>query len=118
VALNGNGGEINIAAPGVATYSSVPVAKGSYGFKSGTSMATPHVAGVAATLARKTGLRSRALWQELVRTAVPLPQSAQEVGAGLAVVPTRRRPIWDYQPIPWRPGPIVDPGPLEPTPLP
>lgn len=118
VGLNGNGGEVNIAAPGVATYSSVPVSKGSYGFKSGTSMATPHVAGVAATLARKTGLRSRALWQELVRTAVPLPQSAQEVGAGLAVVPTRRRPIWDYKPIPWRPGPIIDPGPLERNPLP
>lgn len=117
VGLNGNGGEVNIAAPGVATYSSVPVSKGSYGFKSGTSMATPHVAGVAATLARKTGLRGRALWQELVRTAVALPQSAQEVGAGLAVVPTRRRPIWDYKPIPWRPGPIIDPGPLERSPI-
>ena len=31
VGLNGNGGEVNIAAPGVATYSSVPVSKGSYG---------------------------------------------------------------------------------------
>jgi subtilisin family serine protease len=108
--------EVDIAAPGVAVLSSLPGNR--YDRWNGTSMATPHVAGVAATLARKTGLRSRALWQELVRTAVPLPQSAQEVGAGLAVVPTRRRPIWDYQPIPWRPGPIVDPGPLEPTPLP
>ena len=76
VGLNGNGGEVNIAAPGVATYSSVPVSKGSYGFKIGTSMATPHVAGVAATIARKSGLRGRALWQELVRTAAHCAISA------------------------------------------
>lgn len=117
-AQNGNGGEVNIAAPGVATYSAVPVSKGSYGNKSGTSMATPHVAGVAACLAQKTGLRGRGLWQELVRTAVPLGLPAAEVGAGLAVVPTLRRPIWDYRPIPWKPGPIIDPGPFKPIPLP
>ena len=110
VALNGGGGEINVAAPGVATYSSVPVDKGSYGVKSGTSMATPHVAGVAATLAQKTGYRGRALWRELERTAVPLPQSAQEVGKGLAVVPTRRMLIVTPTPPPWQPGPIIDPG--------
>ncbi|WP_156401935.1 S8 family serine peptidase [Agromyces sp. Soil535] len=116
VALNGGGGEINVAAPGVATYSSVPVDKGSYGFKNGTSMATPHVAGIAASLAQKTGFRGRALWSELERTAVPLPQSAQEVGKGLAVVPTRRMGIVVQPPTPWRPGPIIDPGPIPPAP--
>lgn len=116
VALNGGGGEINIAAPGVVTYSSVPVEKGSYGFKSGTSMATPHVAGVAASLAQKTGLRGRNLWREIERTAMTLPQSAQEVGSGLAVVPTRMMDIIVPTPIPWRPGPIIDPGPIFPPP--
>lgn len=116
VALNGGGGEINVAAPGVATYSSVPVAKGSYGVKSGTSMATPHVAGVAARIAQKTGFRGRALWRELERTAVPLPQSAQEVGKGLAVVPVRRMAVVAPAPMAWQPGPISEPGPVvEPT---
>jgi subtilisin family serine protease len=37
--------KVHVAAPGVNIYSTVP---GGYGFKSGTSMATPHVSGVAA----------------------------------------------------------------------
>ena len=40
--------DVEIAGPGVSVYSTVPVAKGKYGYKSGTSMATPHVAAVAA----------------------------------------------------------------------
>lgn len=37
-----------VSAPGVKVFSSIPVAKGSYKEMSGTSMATPHVAGAAA----------------------------------------------------------------------
>jgi subtilisin family serine protease len=39
---------VDVAAPGVSIYSTIPESKGSYGSKSGTSMATPHVAGLAA----------------------------------------------------------------------
>jgi subtilisin family serine protease len=40
--------KVELAGPGVQVYSTVPTAKGRYGYKSGTSMATPHVAAVAA----------------------------------------------------------------------
>lgn len=40
--------KVELAGPGVNVYSTVPVSKGKYGYKSGTSMATPHVAAVAA----------------------------------------------------------------------
>ena len=42
------GTKVDIAAPGVNTYSTVP--DDTYGFKDGTSMASPHVAGVAALI--------------------------------------------------------------------
>ncbi len=44
------GDAINVAAPGVDIWSTVPVSMGSYDSKSGTSMAGPHVAGVCALI--------------------------------------------------------------------
>ncbi|CAM3118183.1 S8 family serine peptidase [Vibrio diazotrophicus] len=47
------GTPVDIAAPGVCITSTYPIEKGSYGTISGTSMASPHVAGAAALLASK-----------------------------------------------------------------
>ncbi|MCC2970767.1 S8 family peptidase [Massilia sp. IC2-476] len=40
--------KVELAGPGVSVYSTIPTSRGKYGYKSGTSMATPHVAAVAA----------------------------------------------------------------------
>lgn len=54
------GGAVDIAGPGVNVYSSWPMAT-RYRSISGTSMATPHVAGVTALFAQATGLRGAPL---------------------------------------------------------
>ncbi len=82
-----NFGKIEIAAPGRDVFSSVPRPT-RYGFKSGTSMATPHVAGCAALWAETSAnLRGVALWNRLRAAARPLPLPATRVGAGLVQSP-------------------------------
>ncbi len=51
-----NGAEVNFTGPGVNVFSSVPRHQGNTGYMSGTSMATPHVSGIAALVAEQTGL--------------------------------------------------------------
>lgn len=82
----GSGGQVDLAAPGVDVYSSWPLPD-RYSVISGTSMATPHVAGLAALWAEETGLRGRALWQALTGAARRLAEPSVDVGSGLALAP-------------------------------
>ncbi|MFE9834628.1 S8 family serine peptidase [Streptomyces sp. NPDC005551] len=81
----------DLSAPGVgilAARSSLTEGSGAYTSMSGTSMATPHVAGVAALLAQAhpdwTGAR---LKDALMSTSAPLDASAYVLGAGRVDVP-------------------------------
>jgi subtilisin family serine protease len=84
---NWSSGQVDVAGPAVNVFSSIPVDQSPawpYGFKYGTSMATPHVAGILALWAGATGLKGAALWAKVQTTCVPVSWlSSADVGRGI-----------------------------------
>ncbi|MBE0467893.1 MAG: S8 family serine peptidase [Candidatus Desulforudis sp.] len=80
--FSSTGPDVELIAPGVSIYSTTPGDK--YGTKSGTSMASPHVAGVAALVwAANSGLTNVQVRGILQNTAQDLGLSANHQGHGL-----------------------------------
>lgn len=79
-------GAVDVAAPGVDVHSSWPMPRGHHSI-SGTSMATPHVSGIAALTAQAGSHTAWELWARLCQTAIRLPWPSTDVGAGLVQAP-------------------------------
>jgi subtilisin family serine protease len=83
-------GEVNLSAPGVSVHSAW--AGGGYRTMSGTSMAVPHVAGVAAHhLAEQPSLRAQELRERLEASAEPIGDPL-DCGRGLVRAPLPAAP--------------------------
>lgn len=85
------GGNINVCAPGVDVLSSYPqkgANSGNYVLLSGTSMATPHVSGLAALYMEQfPDLNAREIWKLIENNAKPIENlKYRDIGSGLIQV--------------------------------
>jgi subtilisin len=85
--LTGAGGKVDVAAPGVNVFSSVPINRGTHAFFNGTSMATPHVAGIVAMWCQQTQRTGMALWTTVIQNARRIPGDTRDIGSGLVEAP-------------------------------
>lgn len=84
--LNPDGGKVDIVGPGVDVHSSVP--PGSHGKLTGTSMACPHISGLAALYMEAfPNASAKEIWQMLTENAKRLPLEVSDMGAGLGQAP-------------------------------
>ena len=85
--INPDGGQVDIAAPGVEVYSSWK-SPGNYNIISGTSMATPCVAGIAALFNEAYPEATASdIWMYITQNALRLDLNSSDVGAGLVQPP-------------------------------
>lgn len=82
------GGEINLCAPGVDIFSSYSINSNKpslYALLNGTSMATPHVSGLAALyMEANPGMNAREIWELLEKKAKPVANALyRDIGKGL-----------------------------------
>ncbi len=88
--INKNGGQVDIAAPGVDIYSSW-VSPEKYNIISGTSMATPFTAGIAALYWEESPDATPSdIWMYLIQNARRLDLRSSDVGAGLVQAPFKK----------------------------
>jgi type VII secretion-associated serine protease mycosin len=123
--FSNQGTYVDVAAPGVNIPNTIPVSRGGYSYMSGTSMAAPHIAAVAALLkAHRPELDSDQVEQAMETSAVDLGTAGKDADFGygrvdataaLAAAPAAGAPVTAPTSTSAVPSPTVAPTTVAPT---